>query len=187
MVGYENGSNVAISAVTYGGQSLTRINGTSVGTSRSSASSCGISRRSGIAAATNTTFVVTYGGTAPSGKHFAAATFQNVDQAAPILASNINSTNAATPNPLPTTVNKTADGMAVAGAISGNSGTFNWGNGWTEGIDQSLSGSSASSSTSADHAGHRERHGHGERDEQQPEPAGDRCRVPVGGPLAGPA
>jgi hypothetical protein len=48
-------------------------------------------------------------------------------------------------------VSKTADGVALAAAISGNSGTFTWGNGWTEGIDQSLSGGSASSSTSADH------------------------------------
>jgi hypothetical protein len=152
MVGYENGSNVAISSVTYGGQSLTRINGTSVGTSSVVRVELWYLKETGIAAATNTTFVVNYGGTAPSGKHFASATFQNVDQTAPILASNINSTNAATPNPLPTTVSTTADGMAVAGAISGNSGTFTWGNGWVEGIDQSVSGNSASSSTAADHA-----------------------------------
>jgi hypothetical protein len=152
MVGYENGSNVAISSVTYGGQSLIRINGTSVGTSSVVRVELWYLKETGIAAATNTTFVVNYGGAAPSGKHFASATFQNVDQTAPILASNINSTNAATPNPLPTTVSKTADGMAVAGAISGNSGTFTWGNGWVEGIDQSVSGSSASSSTAADHA-----------------------------------
>jgi hypothetical protein len=41
--------------------------------------------------------------------------------------------------------------MALAAAISGNSGSFTWGNGWTEGTDQSLSGGSASNSTSADH------------------------------------
>jgi hypothetical protein len=152
MVGYENGSDVPISTVSYGGQSLTRINGTSVGTSSVVRIELWYLKEAAIAAATNTTFVVTYGGTAPGGKHFAAATFQNVDQIAPILSSSVNSTNASTPNPLPTSVSKTADGVALAAAISGNSGTFTWGNGWTEGIDQSLSGGSASSSTSADHA-----------------------------------
>src|SRR6185436_12541949 len=59
-----------------------------------------------------------------------------------------NSTNATTPNPLPTTVSVTADGIAIGAAINGNAGTFTWNNGWTEGTDQAAS---SSSSTSADH------------------------------------
>jgi hypothetical protein len=101
-----------------------------------------------IAAATNATFVVTFAGGTPGSQHFAAATFSHVKQTAPILASAINSTNAATPNPLPTPIAVTADGMAVAAAISGNSGSFTWGNGWTEGTDLVVS---TSNSSAADH------------------------------------
>jgi hypothetical protein len=92
---------------------------------------------------------VTYGGATPTAQHFAAATVKNVDQTAPVLASNINSTNAATPNPLTASVAVTADGLAVAAAVCGNTGSFTWNNSWTEGTDQSFS---SSNSTSADHA-----------------------------------
>jgi hypothetical protein len=62
--------------------------------------------------------------------------------------SNINSTNASTPPPLPVATNATSDGLSVAAAISGNTGSFTWNNGWTEGPDQSLT---SSTSTAADH------------------------------------
>jgi hypothetical protein len=65
------------------------------------------------------------------------------------VASAVNSTNATTTNPLPTSIAVTADGMAVAAAINGNAGTFTWNNGWSEGTDQSIS---TSASSSADHA-----------------------------------
>ena len=45
-------------------------------------------------AATNTTFVVTYGGTAPTTVQYAAVTYKNVDQTTPILANSVNQTNA---------------------------------------------------------------------------------------------
>jgi hypothetical protein len=149
MAGYENGTNVAINTVSYGGQSLTRINGTFAGTTSIDRIELWYLKESGIAAATNTTFVVTYGGTAPTVLHYAAATFRNVDQTVPILANNVNQTNASTPNPLTTAVSVTADGMAVSASMSGNTGSFTWNNGWTEGTDQSFS---SSNSTSADHA-----------------------------------
>ena len=149
MVGYENGADVPISAVTYGGQSLTRINGTVAGTTTVGRIELWYLNESGIAAATSTTFVVTYGGTAPSEPHYGAATFRNVDQTAPVLVSNVASAAAATPNPLPVSVNVTADGEAVAAAFCGNPGSFTWANGWTTGFDQSLS---SSDSSTADHA-----------------------------------
>jgi hypothetical protein len=43
----------------------------------------------------------------------------------------------------------TADGISVGAAICGNTGSYTWNNGWTEGTDQSLSSSTA---TTADHA-----------------------------------
>ncbi len=149
MVGYENATSVPINAVAYGGQSMTKINGTVAGTTTVARTELWYLKEAGIVAATNGTFIVTYGGANPTEQHFAAATYRNVDQAAPILASSVNSTNAATPNPLQTSVSVTADGMALSAAFCGNTGTFSWGNGWIEGTDQSLT---TSASSSADHA-----------------------------------
>jgi hypothetical protein len=149
VVGHEDNQDVLVNAVTYGGQSLTRVNGTLAGTTSRVRIELWYLNETGIAAATNGTFVVTYNGKNPSSPHFAAATFRNVDQTTPILASSVNSTNASTPNPLPTSVSVTSDGMAIAAAISGNSGSFTWGNGWTEGTNQSVS---TSNSSSADHS-----------------------------------
>ena len=148
MVGHENNQSILVSTVTYGGRPLTRINGTAVGTSSTVRIELWYLNEAGIAAATNSTFAVTYTGGTPSTQHFAAATFRNVHQTTPIVASGVNSTNAATPNPLPIAFAVTADGMAVGAAINGNAGSFTWNNGWTEGVDQSLS---TSTSTSADH------------------------------------
>jgi hypothetical protein len=145
-LGYEGSADTLVSAVKYGGQSLTRINGVVVG--NFDRIELWYLKDAGIAAATTGTFVVTYGGANPTDQHFASAFFQNVLQTAPISASNVNSTNAATPNPLPTSIAVTADGMAVAASICGNTGSFTWNNGWTEGIDQSLT---SSNSTAADH------------------------------------
>ena len=148
MIGHEDNQDVLVNTVTYGGRSLTRVNGTVAGTSSRVRIELWYLNETGITAATNGTFVVTYNGGTPNTQHFAAATFRNVDQSAPILASSINATNAATPNPLPTSVAVTADGIAVAAGMNGNSGSFGWNNGWTEGTDQSIS---TSNSSSADH------------------------------------
>ena len=146
MVGYENGSDSLISTVRYGGQSLTRINGTVVGAF--DRIELWYLKETGIVAATGNTFVVTYGGTTPPPCTSPRRRSENVDQTTPVLASNVNSTNASTPNPLTTSVSVTADGLAVAAAICGNTGSYTWNNGWTEGLDQSLS---SSNSTAADH------------------------------------
>jgi hypothetical protein len=147
-VGYEDNQDDLVNAVTYGGRPLTRINGTVVGSPSRVRIELWYLNEAGIAAATNTTFVVSYGTGVPASPHYAAATYRDVDQTTPVLSSSINSTNAATPNPLPTSVSVTSDGIAVAAAISGNSGSFTWGNGWTEGTDQNVS---ASNSSTADH------------------------------------
>ena len=149
MVGYENGADVAVSSVKFGGQNLTRINGTVTGTTTVARIELWYLNESGIGAASGNAFVVTWGGTAPTEPSYAAATFRNVNQVTPVFASAVNGTNAATPNPLPVSIGVSADGMALAAAMSGNPGSFTWNNGWTEGTDQSLA---SSSSTSADHA-----------------------------------
>src|SRR6185503_12792990 len=55
MVGYENATDVAISTVKYGGQSLTRINGAAVGSTVARVELWYL-KEAGIVAATNTTF-----------------------------------------------------------------------------------------------------------------------------------
>jgi hypothetical protein len=148
MVTKESNVNVTVSTVTFGGQTLTPINGTVAGASSFDLVDLWYLKETGIAAATNTTFVVTWSGTAPSVVKYAAATYKNVDQTTPILASSVNSTNSSTPNPLTTAVSVTSDGMAVAATTTGNTGTSTWNNGWTEGTDQTGNSHAASS---ADH------------------------------------
>ena len=147
-VSYENDADVAVGAVTYGGASLTRIDGTATGTIAVARVELWYLNESGIAAATDTAFAVTWDGTAPTEPSYASVTYKNVLQTTPILTSSVSSTDAATPNPITTEVAVTADGMAVAASISGDPSTFTWNNGWTEGTDQSLSSSAAST---ADH------------------------------------
>jgi hypothetical protein len=143
-----NSGDIPLNTVTYGGRPLTRVNGIAAGTTKTVRSELWYLNEAGIAAATGTTFVATYTGGTPSLTQYSAATFRNVDQAAPVLASSVNAVNAATPNPLPTSVSVTADGMAVAAAMVGNNGSFTWNNGWTEGTDQS---SGAGNGSAADH------------------------------------
>jgi hypothetical protein len=148
-VGYENNSDPGISSVQYGGQSLTRLNGAVVSQFPVTRLELWYLKEAQIAAAANTTFVVTFvGGASPTTQMYAAATYQNVDQTTPFPANNTNTTATPTPNPLPVSVAVTADGMAVAAAFTGELGTWTWNNGWTEGTDQSFSSASA---TSADH------------------------------------
>jgi hypothetical protein len=150
MVGYENGTDILVNSVSYGGQSLTRINGVAAGTTTFGRVELWYLNEAGIAAATGNTFSVAYGGGAtPADEHYGAVTYANVDQTSPVLDSAVNSTDASTPNPLTATVNVNANGYAVSAVFSGNTGAFAWGNGWLERVDQSLV---SSNSSSADHA-----------------------------------
>ncbi|MBD3868033.1 MAG: thrombospondin type 3 repeat-containing protein, partial [Acidobacteria bacterium] len=149
MVGYENGTDILVNSVSYGGQSLTRINGVAAGTTLFGRVELWYLNEAGISAATGSTFSVAYGGgVPPADEHYGAVTYANVDQASPVLDSAVNSTDTATPNPLTTTVNVTTGGYAVSAVISGNTGVYAWGNGWQERLDQSLA---SSTSSAADH------------------------------------
>jgi hypothetical protein len=150
MVGLENGSALSISGITYGGQSLTRINGIAAesGSGLIGRTELWYLDESGIVSATGNTFSVTYSGGTPVEVHYAAATYENVNQTAPIFDSAVNATGSSTPNPIQTTVNVTWGTTAISAAFCGNSGSFAWGNGWSESTEQSLS---TSSSASAEH------------------------------------
>jgi hypothetical protein len=178
MVGYENATDVAISTVKYGGQSLTRINGAAVGSTVARVELWYL-KEAGIVAATNTTFVITYGGTAPTELSYGAGDVPETStRRTPVVASAVNSANGASPNPLTAAVSVTADGMAVAGSLCGNASTFHLEQRVVgrrrpkPGLERKLVGRPRRG---------RERHGHRERDEHQPESRGHRGGV-AGGP-----
>ena len=150
VVGYENGADPGVSAVTYGGQSLTPIIGAVAGTSIFGRVELWYLNEAGIAAASGNTFSVTWGVATPSQPMYAAATYKKVNQNSPISDSASNSTDTSTPNPITATVNVVDGAMAVSGAISGNNGSYTWGGGWSEGTDQT-SGTTTTMS-SAEHA-----------------------------------
>jgi hypothetical protein len=150
-VGYENDSDPGVASVSYGGQALTRINGTVAGPTVFDRVELWYLNEAGIAAASATTFSVTWGGGTPADPMYAAASFRYVDQTSPIANSSTNSTNSGSPNPLTTSVSVTADAMAVAGAVAGNSGSYTWNNGWTEGADQAPGGGASVTMSSAQH------------------------------------
>jgi hypothetical protein len=166
-VAYENCSgDPGVTSVTYGGQSLARIDGTSTTSSGCYArAELWYLNESGIAAAGGSTFSVAWGGSTPADPMYAAATFKNVSQTSPVAASNYNSTSSSTPNPITVSVTATDGSAVVAAAISGNSGSYTWNNGFTEGVDQTagstttmssaykLIGAGGSETASATHSG----------------------------------
>jgi hypothetical protein len=145
-VGYEHSSDPGVAGVTYGGQALTRGLGTVAGTTTVARVELWYLKESAITAASGTTFVVTWGGSTPTVPAYAAATYVNVDQTAPIYDSSSASTNGSTPNPITASVNIAAHATSIAGAISGNNGSYVWNNGWTEGTDQTAGGTMTLSS-----------------------------------------
>jgi hypothetical protein len=150
-VGYEHtGSDPGVSSVSYGGQSLTRIDGAVAGTTTYARVELWYLNDAGIAAASSNAFSVVWGGATPSQPMYAAATYKYVNQSSPIGGSSTNSTNSSSPNPITAGVAVADETMAVGAAISGNNGSYTWNNGWSEGSDQT-SGSTVTMST-ADHA-----------------------------------
>lgn len=143
-VGYENSSDVGVSAVSYGGQSLTKITGVVVGTA--DRVELWYLNENQIASASGSTFTITWGGTAPTDPMYAAATFANVYQPTPIAGSSTNSSNTATPNPITASRAVSAHGMSVSAVICGSNGSYTWGNSFTEGTDQT-SGTTTNLST----------------------------------------
>lgn len=147
-VTYENcTNNPGVSTVTYGGRTLTRITGTSTVSSGCYAfADLWYLNEADIAAASNSTFTVTWGGTAPADPMYAAVTYKNVNQASPVASSNSASTSTSTPNPITTTVTAPDGGAVASVAICGNAAAYTWNNGFTERVDQT-SGSTTNMST----------------------------------------
>jgi hypothetical protein len=147
VAGYEDGASPTLSTVTYGGQTLTKVNDVTTGTTNIAHVEIWILDESGIAAASGSTFVPTWT-SAPANPMYAHAFFADVDQTTPTGAQEVAETASSTPNPLTTTALATNSGdMVVVGAVSGNDGSYTPQNGFTEGNDQTA-GSTTTMGTS---------------------------------------
>jgi hypothetical protein len=127
-----------ITAVTYGGQNMT------IGVEQVVNLGGLFSRaeiwyldEAGISASAGSDFVVTYTGS-PSESHHAAATFSQINQASPIVATASSTTTSGVTISTPS-FSVVQGGVSVAGAAHGAAGSYNdgaWGAGWVEGSDQ---------------------------------------------------
>ncbi len=137
---HEHGSAPApvLTAVTYGGQVMTNVNGASTGTGVTTRVEIWILNEAAIAAATSSTFVPSWD-TSPDVPKYSHAFFDDVNQLSPSGAQATNSTDTGTPNPLTTAALSTNSGadMVVVGIAGGNDGTFTASNGFTLGNNQS--------------------------------------------------
>lgn len=142
IAGHEHGTAPAptLTSVTYGGQTMTKVNGVSAGTSITARVEIWILDEAGIAAATDGTFVPTWS-SAPDLPMYSHSFFGGVDQDSPTGAQATGSSDAATPNPITTSALTTVSGsdMVVTGAVAGNDGSYTPQNAFTLGNDQTAS------------------------------------------------
>ncbi|MGA2092466.1 MAG: CotH kinase family protein, partial [Sedimentisphaerales bacterium] len=133
-------ASMNLSAVTYGGQAMTKVVERNYNAASGNAYVAAyILNETGVAAATNTNFVVTWSGTAPSEVGYASAFFSNVNQTTSVGATG---SGGSTTNPVTTSALATTSGdMVILGATCGNAGSYTLNNSFTEGIDQAMASS----------------------------------------------
>jgi hypothetical protein len=145
VAGMENDTDRDLTAVSYGGQAMTQANQQFICTTFCARNEVWYLNETGIQAATGTTFVPTWGGTAGTfDVLYTAVTLDNVDQTTPI--GDISS-NGGTGNPIQVAaaLNVTVGDMVLVGATSGNAATYTPDTGYTEGTDQA--GASSTTAT----------------------------------------
>lgn len=130
--------NPALTSVTYGGQTMTKIIEVNAVNGYGNYVAAFVLNEAGVVAATSGTFVPTWS-SATSSVAYASAFFSNTNQTALIGATARNSTTTSTPNPITTAALATNHGdMVILGATCGNNGSYTLNNGFTEGVDQSV-------------------------------------------------
>jgi len=127
-----------LTSVSYGGQAMTKVIEISAVSGYGNYVAAFILNESGVAAATNNTFVPTWSATTSS-VAYASVFLQNVNQTTSIGATASNSTTSSTPNPITTAALATNAGdMVIVGVTCGNNGSYTLNSGFTEGTDQSV-------------------------------------------------
>jgi len=135
----EQDAAITLNSVTYGGQPMTKVIDTIIGSTTRAYVVAYILNEAGVAAATSGTFVPAWSVTPSSAVGYASVFLQNVNQTSLIGASDANGTPNPTPDPIKTNPLSTSDGdMVIVGATCGNSGSYTLGVGFTEGIDQAI-------------------------------------------------
>jgi O-glycosyl hydrolase len=128
-----------LSAVRYGGQAMTKV----VERNYSGANGYAyvaayILKEAGVAAATNSTFTLTWSGTAPSAAGYSSVFLSNVNQT---TATGATGSSGSITNPVTTSALATSTGdMVINAATCGNAGSYTLNNGFTEGTDQQIGG-----------------------------------------------
>ena len=140
-----------LTAVTYGGQSLTPAADVVV-CSGSPNSFCIRTElwyldEAGIQAATGSTFSPTWSGDPPFEleEHYTVVTLENVDQSSPIGNSSTNGTTTANPIQTSSALVVGVGDLVVVSAAAGTAGSYTPGSGYTEGTDQSALSSTMAS------------------------------------------
>jgi GH35 family endo-1,4-beta-xylanase len=132
------GYNPALTSVTYGGQSMTKVIEVNAVSGNGNYVAAFILNEAGVAASTDGTFVPNWSATTSS-VAYASAFFTNANQTTLIGATARNSTTTSTPNPITTAALSTNDGdMVILGATCGNLGSYTLNNSFTEGVDQAV-------------------------------------------------
>ena len=146
----EHTATTSLTAVTYGGQSMTKVIDRIVSSNNTYAYVAAyVLNETGVAAATSSTFTLTWN-TTPSAPGYASVFLTNVNQTTLTGASDGNTTT--TLNPIKTNPLSTNNGdMVIVAATCGNSGSYTLGSGFTEGIDQTMA-STATGVTGHKHA-----------------------------------
>jgi hypothetical protein len=136
----ERTGTMNLSAVTYGGQAMTKV----VEYNYSAASGyvytvAYILKEAGVAAASSSTFSLTWSGTAPSEVGYSSVFLSNVNQT---TATGATGTGGRTSNPVTTSALATSSGdMVIDAATCGNRGSYTLNNSFIEGTDQQMASS----------------------------------------------
>jgi hypothetical protein len=131
IAGYGDGG-CTISSASYGGQPLTFIESRASSGNYDSVTEVWYLNEAGIAAASGSTFSVTWNG-APTGERYMSGFYTGVNQTTPIGAQAENFADAATPNPITTSALSNISGDMVIAAAGGNGrGSYTAQNGFTE-------------------------------------------------------
>jgi hypothetical protein len=134
----EHTATTSLTAVTYGGQPMTKVVDRIVGSNPTAYVVAYILNETGVAAATSSTFVPTWSATPANAAGYASVFLGNVDQTTLVGASDSNGTT--TLDPIKTNPLSTINGdMVIEAATCGNPGSYTLSTGFTEGIDQSMS------------------------------------------------
>ena len=127
-----------LNGVTYGGQAMTKLVEQTVDTGFTAYTSSWYLDESGIAAASSATIAPSWA-SAPDVTGYASAFFGNVNQTTPAGAS---ASNTGTASPIATAALTVAEGdMAMYAVSVGNTGTLGANNGFTQGIELTMSSS----------------------------------------------